>query len=45
MLRALELDKAYEDTMENLVNGKYATLDSSEKVDSYFADLKNELSN
>jgi len=38
-LRALELDKAYLDTMQNITDGKYKTLDSSEKLNEYLSEI------
>ena len=38
-LRGLELDKAYLDTMQNITDGKYKTLDSHEKLDEYFKEI------
>jgi len=38
-LRALELDKAYLDTMQNIADGKYKTLDSSEKLNEYLSEI------
>ncbi|MDX9743277.1 MAG: prevent-host-death protein [Arcobacteraceae bacterium] len=38
-LRALELDKAYLDTMQNITDNKYKTLDSSEKLNEYLKEI------
>lgn len=38
-LRALELDKAYLDTMQNISDNKYKTLDSSEKLNEYLKEI------
>ena len=38
-LRALELDKAYEDTMKDIAEGKYKVLDTSQKLDNYLEEL------
>lgn len=42
-LRGLELDRAYIDTIQNINDGKYQTLDTPQKLDSYLNDLGNEL--
>jgi prevent-host-death family protein len=38
-LRALELDKAYLDTMQNITVNKYKTLDSGEKLNEYLKEI------
>ena len=38
-LRALELDKAYLDTMQNITDNKYKTLDSGEKLNEYLKEI------
>ena len=38
-LRALEIDKAYLDTMQNISDNKYKTLDSSEKLNEYLKEI------
>jgi hypothetical protein len=42
-LRGLELDRAYIDAIQNINDGKYQTLDTPQKLDSYLNDLGNEL--
>jgi hypothetical protein len=42
-LRGLELDRAYIDAVQNINDGKYQTLDTPQKLDSYLNDLGNEL--
>ena len=42
-LRGLELDRAYVDALQNINDGKYQTLDTPQKLDSYLNDLGNEL--
>ena len=42
-LRGLELDRAYIDAVQNINDGKYQTLDTPQKLDSYLNDLSNEL--
>jgi hypothetical protein len=42
-LRGLELDRAYIDAIQNINDGKYQTLDTPQKLDSYLSDLGNEL--
>ena len=42
-LRALELDRAYLDAMQNIKDGKSQTLDTPQKLDFYLSELKNEL--
>jgi hypothetical protein len=42
-LRGLELDRAYIDAIQNINDGKYQTLDTPQKLDSYLNDLGNKL--
>lgn len=42
-LRALELDKAYLDSLKDIEQNKFIDLDSSEKIHSYFEKMNNEL--
>ncbi len=42
-LRGLELDRAYIDAVQNINDGKYQTLDTPQKLDSYLNDLGNKL--
>jgi len=38
-LRALELDKAYQDSMKDIKEGRYKVLDTSQKLDKYLEEV------
>jgi prevent-host-death family protein len=40
-LRALELDKAYEDTMKDIAEGRYKILSSKEHIESLLDGIRN----